>query len=318
MGKIKDIIKDITKKYWEGSVLMFWDMKKIDVNRISTGLLSLDLALWGWLPEWRSIEIYWPNSSGKTTLSIKFLAEVQKKYPEKKVAFIDVEHAIDLEYAKKLGLNLESLLISQPNSAEQALGIMEALAGSWEVKAIVLDSVAKLTPRKELEWDIGDAEMWGRARLMGQWLRKIAPKASTNECTCFFINQIRQSIGVTYWNPEVRPWWNALPYEASVIIDIRFKKIDELSGQSTMRIRKNKVGIPFKHTTIWIKYGMWFDFLWDLVTTAIDLKIINQGWAWFNYWEQKWQGKDKIVEEIKDNDEFKEEILEKIKESFNI
>jgi len=173
-------------------------MDRADVTRISTGLPSVDFILGGGLPEGRIIEIYGPESSGKTSLSIMFLAQVQKKYPKSGVAFIDVEHALDPDYAQQLGLNMDELILSQPDSAEQALNIMNELAASGEIKAIILDSVAKLVPRKEVEGEVGDAEMAMRARLMGQALRKIVPNADKNKCTCFFINQVRNSVGITY------------------------------------------------------------------------------------------------------------------------
>lgn len=307
---IKQLLKDVAKKYGEGSAMLYADLDRVQVQRISTGIPSLDLALGGGIPEGRIIEIYWPNSSGKTSLAIKFLAEVQKKYPEKRVAFIDVEHALDPEYAGVLGLKMDELILCQPNSAEEALGIMEMLCASGEVKAVILDSVAKLTPRKELDGDIGDAEMGMRARLMSQALRKITPKASDNKCTCFFINQVRTNLGQMYGNPEVRPGGNALPFDASVIIRTSSKQIDEKTGETTMVVKKNKVWKPFRSTKVIIEYWKGFNYIQDLITTAIEIGVITRAGAFYSFGSDKRQGEEKMRVDI-GADEKLQKIIEK-------
>jgi len=247
-----------------------------------------------------------------TSLAIKFLAEVQKKFPDKKVAFIDVEHALDPEYARTLGLNMDEVIFSQPSWWEEALGIMDMLIDSWEVKAIVLDSVAKLTPRKEVEGDIWDAEMAWRARLMSQGLRKITPKASKNMCTCFFINQVRMQVGQIYWNPETRPGWQALPFDASIVIRTSTKQVDEETGETTMKVIKNKVGRPFLSTKITIRYGQGFDFIQDLITCAIEKAIITRAGSFYSFDEKKWQWEEKMRLEIAEDKKLQDKIKAKI------
>lgn len=311
---LKNVLNRISKKYGEWSAMFFWDLDKVEVKKISTWLPSLDRALGGWLPEWRIIEIYWPPSSGKTTLAIKFLAEVQKAYPEKAVAFIDVEHALDPDYAEVLWLKMDELIFAQPTSAEEALDIVHELADSWEVRAIIIDSVAKLTPKKEVEWNIWDAEMAMRARLMSQALRKITPKANQNQCTCFFINQVRTNVGQMYGNPETRPWGNALPFDASVIIRTSSKKIDELTGETRMMIKKNKVGKPFRETTVRISYGKGYDYLQDVITTAKDTEVIKRAGSIYSYGEHKWKGETLMREEIAQDENLQKEIEKAIKD----
>lgn len=313
---LKKTMDDLVKKYGTGSVGIYGDMDKIDVKRISSGLPSLDHILWWGIPEWRILEIHWPQSSGKTTLAIKFLAEVQNAYPDKKVAFIDVEHALDPDYAEVLGLNMKDLIFSQPDGAEQALEIMEALANSGEVKAIILDSVAQLTPAKELEWEMGAPEMGGRARLLSQALRKITPAASKNECTIFFINQVRQNIW-GYGAPEVTPGGNAIPFASSITLRIGSKKVDETHSDSTIKVQKNKVGKPFGETTIPIYFGTGFDIVHDTLTLAVELGIISRGGSWFTYGEEKWQGIDGVREKAKADPKFVNEIRAKIKIELN-
>jgi len=306
---ITDLLKTIQKKHWDGSARLFKDFENVEVKRLSTWLPSLDLAMWGWIPEWRILELYWVQSSWKSTLAILFLAEVQRAYPDKKVWYIDVEFALDPDYAKALWLDMDNVVFCQPNSAEEALSIMEELCGSWEIKAVVLDSVAKLTPMKELSWEIWDAEMGMRARLMSQALRKITPKASANECTCFFINQIRKSFDpYAFW--DTRPGGNALPFDASVIIRTKTKKDKNAdgSGVTTFDIIKNKVGIPFKTTDIAIKFGKWFDYLQDLITCAIATWTITRAGAFYSFWEKKWQGEEKMRIEITEDKKLQKDI----------
>lgn len=255
------------------------------------------------------------HNSGKTTCAIKFLAETQKKYKDKHVAFIDVEHALDPVYAKNIGLDMKRLILSQPDSAEQALNIMYDLVSSGEVKAVVLDSVARLTPRKETEGSIGDAEMGMRARLMSQGLRKITPKANQMGCSCFFINQVRSSIGVLYGPTEVRPGGNALPFDASIIIRTSSKKIDEETGETTFDIKKNKVGQPFRKTTIRITYGTGFEYVQDLITTAMAVGVIARAGAVYTFGEIKWRGQEEMRSNIAEDTVLQKNIEEVLRNS---
>lgn len=297
MSKLKKVLAQIQKKHWAGSAMVYKEMDKIDVSRVSSGLPSLDYILWWGIPEWRVIEVYWPSSSGKTTLAIKFLSEMQKAYPKKRVAFIDVEHALDPKYAKDIGLDMDEIVFCQPQSAEEALQIMEELVDSWEISAIILDSVAKLTPMKEVNGETGQAEMWMRARLMSQGLRKIVPKANKNQCTCIFINQVRSNIW-GYWNPEARPWGQALPFDASIIIRTSSKKVDEKTGITKMAIKKNKVGMPFRETEIPITYWLGYDVLQDTITMAKTVWVVTRAWAFYSFQGEKWQWEKAMRAEI--------------------
>lgn len=312
---LKEALAALNKKFGEGTIQKYSDMTPINVKRISSGLPSLDYVLGGGIPEGRIISIYGPNSSGKTTLAIKFLAEVQKAYPKQKVAFIDVEHALDPEYAVTLGLNMDEVYFCQPDSAEAALEIMVKIAESGEFKAVILDSVAQLTPMKELSGEMGDMEMGARARLMGQALRKIAPAASKNECTCFFINQVRHKIGEMYGNPETQPGGNALPYAASIVIRTSSKKIDDQTGETTMDIKKNKVGKPFKKTTIMIRYGQGYDYMQDLITTALLTGVIKKNGPMSVFGDRKWKGEEAMRKEVSADPALQKEIEEIIRNS---
>ena len=313
---VTDLLKEVSKKYGPESLQFFGDMKEVKVERLSTGLPSLDLALGGGIPEGRIITVYWPQASWKTSLTIKFLSEVQKAYPDSKVAFLDIENALDPEYAEKLWLNMNDVLFSQPNSAEEALNLMEMLCESWEVKAIVLDSVAKLTPLKELNGDIGDAEMGMRARLLSQALRKIVPKANANKCTCFFINQVRTNLGQMYWNPEVMPWGQALPFDSSIIIRTSSKQVDDYTTETTMKIKKNKVWIPFKETKVILKFGEWFDYIQDLITTGQATGVIARAGAFYSFSDKKRQWEATMREEISKDLELQKLLNDSIKNLF--
>lgn len=315
MSKINEILKEInTSLSWKGLpvVWFFWDLQQVEVKKISTWILSLDLITNGWIPEWRIIEVFWPQASWKTTAAIKFLIEVQNKYPEKFVAFIDVEHALDPEYAKHLWLNIEKLIFSQPSSAEEALNLITKLADSWEVKAIILDSVAQLSPEKELNWEVWDAEMWMRARLMWQGLRKIVPIAEKNECTVFFINQLRESMN-PYSGWDIRPWGKALPYAASMIIKTTTKKVEEWVWETTFYINKNKTGVPFKSTCLRTVYWQGFDKLSDIINTWKLSWIITQKWPMYYYWETSWKWETAMREDLLSNSKLLEDLEEVIK-----
>ena len=313
---VSDLLKNIAKKYWEESTKFFWDFQEVKVERLSTGLPSLDLAIGGGIPEGRILTIYGPMSSGKSSLAIKFLAEVQKAYPDKKVGYIDLECALDPVYAEKLGLNMKDVLFSQPNSAEEALTLVEMMCESGEVKAVVLDSVAKLTPLKELNGDIGDAEMGMRARLLSQALRKIVPKASENKCTCFFINQVRTNLGQMYGNPETMPGGQALPFDSSIIIRTSCKQIDDYTTETTMKIKKNKVWVPFKETKVILRFGEGFDYLQDLITTGQESGVITRAGAFYSFGDKKRQWEAQMREEITKDKDLQESLNKEIKKLF--
>lgn len=314
---LKETLDAINKKYGEGTIQKYADMKAVNVKRISSGLPSLDYILGGGIPEGRIISIYGPESSGKTTLALKFLAEVQKAYPKYKVAFIDVEHALDPEYAQTLGLNMGEVYLSQPDTAEVALETMEKIVSSGEFKAVILDSVAQLTTIKELSGEMGDAEMGARARLMGQALRKIVPAAGQNDCTCIFINQIRMKLGpdAMYGNPETQPGGRALPYAASIVLRTSSKKTDDKHGQTTIDVKKNKVGKPFMKTTIGIEYGKGFDYLNDLVTAALAVGVITKNGPMSVYADRKWKGEELMRKEISESPDLQKEIEQVIRNS---
>lgn len=303
-----ELIKEINKSHGEGTINFFGDMKAVKVNRISTGLPSLDLILGGGIPEGRFIEIYGPESSGKTTLSIKFLAEVQKKYPDKRVAFIDVEHALDPDYAKNLGLNMDEVLYCPPDSAEEALDVLETLVASGNVKAVILDSIASLVPMKEVEGEMGDSEMGMRARLLSKACRKIPPLASKNQCTCFFINQIRSSFNA-YGPTETRPGGKGMDFAASQIIRTSIKQAaEEGVGIVKMQVKKNKVGKPYQDTTVNIRYGEGFDYLQDLITTAMKTGIVSQAGPYYKYADQQWKGEEAMRKAIVEDEKLQKEI----------
>lgn len=307
-SNLTKVIADLTKEFWQGTLSIYKDMEKVDVKRVSTGIPSLDYALGGGYPLWRIIEVYWPNASGKTTLTISSMIQYQQAFPDKRVAFIDTEHALDPKYAKGLWLNMDEVLFAQPDSAEQALSIIAALAESGEVSLIVLDSVAKLSPKKEVEWNIGDAEMGMRARLMGQALRKIVPSASKTECTVLFINQVRAVIGNMYWPSETRPSATALEYDASIIIRTSTKQIDEFHAVTKFQVKKNKVGMPFRETNVEIVFAKGYDVQKDLVTLAKEIGSIAQSGSTYTFWEHKWRGIDNVMEEVLNDKKLFDEI----------
>ena len=318
-GILKKAIEESAKKYPKGGTMYFDDLKSVEVRRISTGLPSLDLIMGGGIPEGRILEIFGPESSGKTTLAIKFLIECQKTFPKKPVMFIDMEHAFDPAYATKLGLQMhgDRFLFLQPDSAEQALQEMMHYAGTGEVSGIVLDSVAQLVPMKEAEsTDIG-AEMGLRARIMSSAARRLAVIADNNKCTCFFTNQTRSKLGVMYGDPETTPGGSALKFAASIRIKTTIKKAKEYENTSevTMRVIKNKVGVPFRTTKVLIKYGDGFDYLNDLVTTALLTGIIKKNGPMFMYADKKWKGQEAMREEIIKDEKLQKEIQEVIANS---
>ncbi len=310
------------KAYGKGAVMKMGDSKVEDVEAISSGSLGLDLALGvGGYPRGRVIEIYGPESSGKTTLTLHAIAEAQKAGGI--AAFIDAEHAFDRFYAEKLGVDIENLIISQPDYGEQALEIADNLISSGAIDIVVIDSVAALTPKSEIEGEMGDSKMGLHARLMSQALRKLTGTISKTKCTVIFINQLREKIGVMFGNPETTTGGNALKFYASVRLDIRrrtqIKDGDKVIGNSTkVKVVKNKVAPPFQVAEFDIMYGQGISKVGEVLDVGVELGIINKSGSWFSYGETKLgQGRDAVKSLIKDNPELAEELETKIKEAIN-
>ena len=312
-------IDKIDKTYGKGTVMKLSDNKVIDIPFISTGSLSLDMALGiGGIPRGRIVEIYGPESSGKTTLSMHCIAEAQKAGGI--AAFIDAEHAFDKSYAEKLGIDTENLLISQPDNGEQALEIAEHLIRSGAIDIIVIDSVAALTPKAELEGEMGDSKMGLQARLMSQALRKLTGVINKTGACCIFINQLREKIGVMFGNPETTTGGNALKFYASVRLDIRrLAQIkdspDNIMGNRTkVKVVKNKVAPPFKVVEFDIMYGKGISKSGEILDIGVELDVIQKSGSWFSYSGSKLgQGRDSVKQMIEDNPELMEELEIKIK-----
>ncbi len=318
-SKALDIaISQIEKQFGKGSIMKFSDSARTDVEVISTGALSLDLALGiGGVPKGRIVEIYGPESSGKTTLAMHIIAEAQAK--GEVAAFIDAEHAFDPVYGRNIGIKLEELLISQPDYGEQALEILETLIRSGTIGVIVVDSVAALTPRAEIEGEMGDSHMGLQARLMSQALRKITAIASKTGTTVIFINQLRMKIGVMFGNPETTTGGNALKFYASVRLDIRRKekigKLDDIKGHVVrVKVVKNKMAPPFKEAEFDIIYPNGIDKISSLVDAAIQYGVIEKAGAWFKMGDnQLGQGKDSVKELLKTDVKLRKEIYQLVK-----
>ncbi|UFH36948.1 MULTISPECIES: recombinase RecA [Flavobacterium] len=308
----------LDKTYGKGTVMKMGDKAIEEVETISSGSLGIDLALGvGGYPKGRIIEIYGPESSGKTTLTLHAIAEAQKAGGI--AAFIDAEHAFDRNYAEKLGVDIENLIISQPDNGEQALEIAENLIRSGAIDIVVIDSVAALTPKSEIEGEMGDSKMGLHARLMSQALRKLTGTISKTHCTVFFINQLREKIGVMFGNPETTTGGNALKFYASVRLDIRrstqIKDGENVIGNRTkVKIVKNKVAPPFKVAEFDIMYGEGVSKTGEILDLAVEFEIVKKSGSWFSYGETKLgQGRDAVKSLIKDNPELADELEEKIK-----
>ena len=314
---LETAISQIEKSYGKGSIMRLGDGMQVNVEALPTGSLSLDLALGiGGVPKGRIIEIYGPESSGKTTLALHMVASAQKAGGE--AAYIDVEHALEPAYARAVGVNIEDLLISQPDTGEDALAITETLVRSGAVDIVVVDSVAALVPRSEIEGEMGESSVGVLARLMSQALRKLAGVVSKTNCIVIFINQLREKIGVMYGNPETTPGGRALKYFASVRIDVRrmetLKNGSEMVGSHTRaKIVKNKVAPPFKEAEFDIMYGEGISKLGEIVDLAVKLDIIEKGGAWFTYGDTRIQGRDGMKQYLKDHPEVADEIEAKIR-----
>ena len=308
----------LDKTYGKGTVMKMGDKAVEEVETISSGSLGLDLALGvNGYPRGRVIEIYGPESSGKTTLTLHAIAEAQKAGGI--AAFIDAEHAFDRNYAEKLGVDIENLIISQPDNGEQALEIAENLIRSGAIDIVVIDSVAALTPKSEIEGEMGDSKMGLHARLMSQALRKLTGTISKTNCTVFFINQLREKIGVMFGNPETTTGGNALKFYASIRLDIRrssqIKDGENVIGNRTkVKVVKNKVAPPFKTAEFDIMYGEGVSKTGEILDLAVEFEIVKKAGSWFSYGETKLgQGRDAVKSLIKDNPELADELELKIK-----
>ena len=310
-------VEQIERQFSQGSMMKLGEGMKVAVETISTGSLSLDLALGGGLPQGRIVEIYGPESSGKTTLALHAVAEVQKKGGL--AAFIDAEHAVDPEYAAKIGVNLDDLLISQPDTGEQALEICETLVRSSAVDIVVIDSVAALVPRAEIEGDMGDSHMGLQARLMSQALRKLTGVIAKSKTTVIFINQLRMKIGVMFGNPETTSGGNALKYYSSVRLDIRrtetIKDGDNMIGNHVkVKVVKNKVAAPFKIAEFDIMYNEGISQAGDLLDLAVKQELVQKSGSWFAYKEEKiGQGREAAKQFLKDHPKVMAEIEKTIR-----
>ncbi|PQM58353.1 MAG: recombinase RecA [Rhodobacteraceae bacterium] len=317
-------LSQIERSFGKGSIMKLGqDSPVMEIESVSTGSIGLDVALGiGGLPKGRIIEIYGPESSGKTTLALHVVAEEQKKGGI--CAFVDAEHALDPGYAKKLGVNLDELLISQPDAGEQALEITETLVRSGAVSVVIVDSVAALTPRSELEGDMGDMQMGAQARLMSQAMRKLTGSISRSNCMVIFINQIRMKIGVMFGSPETTTGGNALKFYSSVRLDIRrigaLKDRDEVIGNSTrVKVVKNKVAPPFKQVEFDIMYGEGISKTGELIDLGVKLGIIEKSGSWFSYGDERiGQGRENAKSFLKDHPEIGEEIEVKIRSAHGL
>jgi recombination protein RecA len=323
MKALQMTINKLEKSYGKGVIMKLGDKAIVNVDTIPTGSLGLDIALGiGGLPRGRVVEIYGPESSGKTTLAIHAIAEAQRKGGI--AAFIDAEHAFDRNYAAALGVDIDNLLISQPDNGEQALEITENLIRSGAIDIIVIDSVAALTPRSEIEGEMGDSKMGLHARLMSQALRKLTGTIGRTGATCIFINQLREKIGVMFGNPETTTGGNALKFYASVRLDIRKagaaikdKDGNIVGNPVKVKVVKNKMAAPFKLALFDIVYGEGISKTGEILDLAVDLDLINKSGSWYSYGETKIaQGRVSAVQFLKDNPEVSEELEEIIKEKY--
>ena len=309
------VMDKIEKDFGKGSIMRMNSSEIVDVPVIPTGSITLDMALGvGGYPKGRVIEIYGPESSGKTTLAIHAIAEAQKAGGI--AAFIDAEHAFDSFYAQKLGVDVDNLLISQPDNGEQALEIADSLIRSSAIDIIVIDSVAALTPKAEIEGDMGDSKMGLQARLMSQALRKLTASISKTKTVCIFINQLRDKIGVVYGNPETTTGGNALKFYASVRIDIRRMSVIKDGEEQKVKVVKNKVAPPFKRAEFDIMFGEGISKIGEIVDLGVDYGVVKKAGSWFSYGDRKiGQGRDAVKELLKNDEELRNEIEAKVREA---
>jgi len=320
---LDQVLADIEKQFGKGAIMRLGGNNSREIDVISTGSLSLDIALGvGGYPKGRIIEIYGPESSGKTTFALHAIAEVQKKGG--RAAFIDAEHALDPVYAKKLGVNIDNLLLSQPDTGEQALEICEALVRSQAISIVVIDSVAALVPQAEIEGEMGDSHVGLQARLMSQALRKLSGTINKTNTIVIFINQLREKVGVMFGNPETTPGGRALKFYSTIRLEVRrqeqIKQGDSIIGNKTgIKVVKNKVAPPFKTATVDIMYGEGVSKYGELVDLASEAGIIDKSGAWYSYNGEKiGQGKENVKSALKENDKMKLEIEKKVREHYDI
>ncbi len=314
---LETALSQIEKQFGKGAVMRLGQNEHMSVGHVSTGSLGLDIALGiGGLPRGRIIEIYGPESSGKTTLSLHCIAEGQKDGGN--VAFIDVEHALDPVYAEALGVDIDNLLVAQPDTGEDALEIAEALIRSGAIDVLVVDSVAALVPKAEIEGEMGDSHVGLQARLMSQALRKLAGAINKSNCVAIFINQLREKVGVVYGNPEVTPGGRALKFYSSVRLEVRKAEAIKVNGEvignrTKVKVVKNKIAPPFKEAYFDIMYGKGISRIGELIDLAVDTDVINKAGAWFSYGETRLgQGRDKVKMLLEENEELAKEIEEKV------
>ena len=318
---LETALAQIEKQFGKGAVMKLGANVTMQVDAIPTGSLGLDLALGiGGVPRGRIVEVYGPESSGKTTLALQILAEAQKMGGE--VAFIDVEHALDPTYAAALGVDIDSLLVSQPDTGEQAMEICEALVRSGAIDAVVVDSVAAMVPRAEIEGEMGDSHVGLQARLMSQALRKLTGVIGKTNTVCIFINQLREKVGVVYGNPEVTTGGRALKYYSSVRIDIRrVEGLKDSSGQfignhTRAKIVKNKVAPPFREAEFDIMFGEGISKIGEIIDLGVDYGIIKKSGSWFSYGDRKiGQGRDSVKELLKNDEALRNEVEAKVREA---
>ena len=315
---LNEALKQIEKQYGKGSIMKLGDRGNVDIDVISTGSLAIDNCLGvGGLPRGRIIEIYGPESSGKTTLALQAIASCQKDGG--RAAFIDAEHAIDPKYAKALGVDIDELILSQPDSGEQALEITEVLIKSGAIDLIVIDSVAALVPQAELDGEMGDANVGLHARLMSKAMRKLAGAMNANNCTTIFINQLREKVGVMFGNPETTTGGCALKFYSTIRVEVRKSEAikngsDVVGNKVNIKVSKNKVAPPFKTCQVEIYYGEGISHLSEVVSLGVELGIIDKSGSWFSYKGEKiGQGSDSVRAYLKANPEVDEEITEAIK-----
>jgi recombination protein RecA len=315
---LTSVLAQIERSFGKGAIVRLGDATRMRVETIPTGALTLDIALGGGLPKGRVIEIYGPESSGKTTLALHAIAEVQKTGGI--AAFVDAEHALDPTYASALGVDIENLLVSQPDTGEMALEIVDQLVRSVAVDIVVIDSVAALVPRAEIEGDMGDSHMGLQARLMSQALRKITGNIGKSGCTVIFLNQLRQKIGITYGNPETTTGGNALKFYASVRLDIRRiqslkKGTEEYGNRTKVKVAKNKVAPPFRIAEFDIVFGKGISTLGCLTDLADEMGVILKKGSWYSYnGDNIAQGRDKVIQHMEKNIDFKNEIERLVRE----
>ncbi|HHT02924.1 MAG TPA: recombinase RecA [Bacteroidales bacterium] len=320
---LQSTIDKIEKNYGKGSIMKLGDKPAVEVNIISTGSLGLDIALGiGGLPRGRVIEIYGPESSGKTTLAIHAIAEAQKAGGV--AAFIDAEHAFDSSYAQKLGVDIENLFISQPDNGEQALEITDNLIRSGAIDIIVIDSVAALTPKAEIDGEMGDSKMGLQARLMSQALRKLTSTISRTNCCCIFINQLREKIGIVFGNPETTTGGNALKFYSSIRLDIRriqaIKEGDQNVGNRVrVKVVKNKLAPPFRQVEFDLTFGVGISKVGEIIDMGVEKNIIKKSGSWFSYGETKLgQGREAVKQLLLDNEELMTELEEQIRQALKV